>query len=109
MAKYDDLDTRQIFIIGIASVAVTAVTILPVQYVYFLLVDGHESRLQAQSNYNRQIAVLDEQVDGISVYGADRETGNVTIPIEQAMELVAKEAQSESGNHSDDAKANDAT
>ncbi|WP_182865946.1 hypothetical protein [Stieleria mannarensis] len=109
MAKYDDLNTRQIFIIGIASVVVTAVTILAVQYVYFLLVDAHQSRLQAESSYKRQNAILDKQLDAVSKYGADPLTGNVTIPISEAMELVAKESQAESDNHSDDADTKDAT
>ncbi|QDV43004.1 hypothetical protein Enr13x_28560 [Stieleria neptunia] len=109
MAKYDDLNTRQIFIIGIASVVVTAVTILAVQYVYFLLVDAHKETLQAQSSYKRQNAVLNDQAGSISKYGADPLTGNITIPISKAMELVAQESQSESDNHSDNAESKDAT
>lgn len=109
MAKYDDLDTRQIFIIGIASVVVTAVTILAVQYVYFLLVEDHQTRLQAESNYNRQNTILAEQVETISGYGADPTTGNVTIPIDQAMKLVAKESKKETTEHKDEPHGDDAT
>lgn len=108
MAKYDDLDTKQIFIIGIASVVITAVTILAVQYVYYLLVDGHKSKLQAESSYSRQNSVLAEQLDSVSKYGADPTTGNITIPIAKAMELVAKESESDSHDHSDEHE-NDAT
>ncbi|MCO8123170.1 hypothetical protein NHH03_15585 [Stieleria sp. TO1_6] len=109
MAKYDDLDTKQIFTIGISSVVITAVTILAVQYVYFLLVAGHEAQFQAESSYARQNAILNAQSAEISKYGADPTTGYVTIPIEQAMELVAKESQADSDNHADHATDNDAT
>ena len=98
-AKYDDLDTKQIFIIGIASVAVTLVTVLAVQYVYFLLVYGHEETLQAQSSYGRQNRILAEQVEEISQYGVDPDTANVTIPIEDAMALVVREHASGSTGH----------
>jgi hypothetical protein len=103
MAKYDDLNTKQIFIVGIGSVVVTIVTILAVQYVYYLLVDGHREYLQAESSYRRQNQALAEQVETISRYGADPETGKVVIPIGQAMELVAKESRrDESDEKSED-------
>ena len=112
MAKYDDLDTNQIFIIGISSVVVTLVTILAVQYVYFLMVAGHQDLLQAQSSYARQNRELAQQVTSVSEYGADPATGNVTIPIEEAMALVAREAQAHADEADHDAgheEANDAT
>lgn len=108
MAKYDDLDTKQIFIIGISSVVVTVVTILAVLYVYYLLVAGHESKLQAESSYNRQNTILAEQAESVSKYGADPLTGNVTIPIDKAMELVAKEAKAATDQQSENVKENDA-
>ena len=109
MAKYDDLNTRQIFIVGIGSVVVTLVTILAVQYVYYLLVDGHQQELQAESSYSRQNSILAEQFEEVSKYGADPLTGNVTIPIEKAIEWVAKESESESENDADHADEKDAT
>ncbi len=108
MANSDDLDTKQIFIIGISSVVVTVVTILAVLYVYYLLVAGHESKLQAESNYNRQNTILKEQIESVSQYGADPLTGNVTIPIEKAMELVAKEAASATDQQPENVNENDA-
>ncbi len=109
MAKYDDLNTKQIFIIGIGSVVVTIVTILAVQYVFYLLVAGHQEQLAAESSYRRQNTVLAEQVDNVSQYGADADTGNVTIPVEQAMEYVVQEFQSEQTDQPSDVKPNDAT
>jgi len=108
MAKYDDLDTKQIFIIGIASVMVTLVTILAVQYVYFLLVNNHQDLLQAQSSYRRQNEALAEQSGTISQYGADPETANVVIPVREAMKLVAKDYQQQNQTDSDDNATNDA-
>lgn len=109
MAKYDDLDTKQIFIIGIASVVVTVVTILAAQYVYYLLVDADQARLQAESNYNRQNRILVEQFEDVSRYGADPETGKVVIPIDAAMKLVAEGKQSTANTKSNNATENDAT
>ncbi|MEO1526266.1 MAG: hypothetical protein AAFX06_12575 [Planctomycetota bacterium] len=100
-AKYDDLDTRQIFVIGISSIVVTLVTILSVQYVYYLLVSGHEAKLQAQSSYSRQNDFLAEQFASVSAYGADPTTGNIVIPIEEAMAAVELE-QSHGTDHSHD-------
>ena len=93
-AKYDDLNTNQIFIVGIASIVITLVTILAVQYVYFLLVAGHKDTLQAQSSYGRQNEVLAEQTESISRYGVDPDTAQVTIPIKEAMALVVREEAS---------------
>ncbi|MCD0463204.1 hypothetical protein [Roseiconus lacunae] len=100
MAKYDDLDTRQIFVIGIGSVLVTIVTILAVQYVYYLLVDAHQTQLQAESSYSRQNQILTDQSESISRYGADPATGNAIIPIDKAIEEVIKGANSET--HADE-------
>ncbi len=109
MAKYDDLNTRQIFLIGIGSVVVTIVTILAVQYVFYLLVAGHQVQLAEESNYRRQNTVLAEQLGVVSRYGADPDTGNVTIPIDRAMEYVVQEFQSEQTDQPNDVKSNDAT
>lgn len=109
MAKYDDLNTKQIFIIGIGSVVVTIVTILAVQYVFYLLVAGNQDQLAAESSYRRQNTFLAEQYDSISRYGADPATGNATIPIEQAMKAVVQESRSDQTESPNHAKSNDAT
>ncbi len=108
MAKYDDLDTKQIFIIGIASVVVTVVTIMAVQYVYYLLVSGHEVQLAKDSNYRRQNQFLADQSERISQYGADPDTGNVTIPIQKAMELVAKQSDTDQQSEDDSNESHEA-
>ena len=51
MAAYDDLNTKRIFIVGILSIVVTAVTALAVQVVYYSLVSWHEAELSQRDAY----------------------------------------------------------
>ncbi len=46
MAAYDDLDVKRIFIVGIASVVVTAVTALAVQVLYYSLSEWQNAETQ---------------------------------------------------------------
>ncbi len=73
------------------SVVVTAVTALAVQVLYFSLLQWQESETRAASNYERQNRILEEQKQQISTYGVDELTGNITIPIEKAIELMVGE------------------
>tara|TARA_R110002049_G_scaffold285698_1_gene466732 strand:- start:135367 stop:135684 length:318 start_codon:yes stop_codon:yes gene_type:complete len=91
MAAYDDLNVSRIFTVGIISVVVTAVTALAVQVLYYALVQWQSEAKIAQSDYRRQQAVFAEQIEQISSYGVDPTTGNVTIPIDDAIELMASE------------------
>ena len=91
MAAYDDLDVSRIFSVGIISVIVTAVTALAVQVLYYALVQWQAESKAAQSSYARQEAVFNEQIEQISNYGVDPITGNVTIPIDQAIEWMVGE------------------
>ena len=107
MAKYDDLDVKRIFNVGIISVVVTAVTALAVQVVYYYMLDATMQQKTAQSNYRRQNAVLTDQTDSISNYGVDADTGNITIPIDKAMDLIVKENTKEDSNESDEENADE--
>jgi len=91
MAAYDDLNIKRIFLVGVISVAVTAVTGLAVQVLYYSLVQWQDSETSAASDYRRQNRILDEQKQQISTYGVDEATGNITIPIDRAMELLVSE------------------
>ena len=91
MAAYDDLNVKRIFTVGVASVAVTLVTALAVQVLYYWLVEWQDAETRAASNYTRQNRILKEQTQQISTYGVDPQSGNITIPIEKAMELVVAE------------------
>ena len=99
MAAYDDLDVKKIFIVGIGSIVVTAVTALAVQLLYYSLAEWQNAETQAASDYRRQNAILREQTEQISTYGVDEETGFITIPIDEAIELVVSE-NSGGGNSS---------
>lgn len=100
MAKYDDLDNKQIFVIGIGSVAVTVVTILAVFYVYYLLLDLNKTTWQANSSYDRQNTILAKQSETLEGYGATK-SATVAIPIESAMKLVIQQAAAPAGESSD--------
>lgn len=102
MAKYDDLDNKQIFVIGIGSVAVTVVTILAVFYVYYLLLDLNQATWQANSSYARQNAILAKQSESLDGYGATN-SATVAIPIESAMKLVVEKSATPAGESSDPA------
>ena len=91
MAAYDDLDVRKIFIVGIGSVVVTAVTALAVQVLYYSLAEWQNAETQKASDYRRQNTILADQTEQISTYGVDQETGFITIPIEEAIKLVVEE------------------
>lgn len=95
MAAYDDLNVKRIFIVGVVSVVVTAVTALAVQVLYYSLVQWQDAETSAASDYRRQNRILEEQKQEISTYGVDEATGNIIIPIDRAMELfVAEQADS---------------
>ena len=92
MAAYDDLDVKRIFVVGIASVVVTAVTALSVQVVYYAMAQQQKTETAAASNYARQLSILKEQKDEISTYGVDELTGKLVIPVDDAIEIIASQA-----------------
>lgn len=95
MAAYDDLNVKGIFTVGVISVVVVAVTALAVQVVSYSMLQMQNESKSAQSDYRRQNEILDEQRELISAYGVDPQTGNITIPIDQAIkEMVANEGDS---------------
>ena len=91
MAAYDDLNTNRIFVAGIISIVVTAVTALAVQVVYYSMLQWQHEKITASGSYGRENGILDKQTAEISQYGVDPTTGNYTIPIEKSMELMLAE------------------
>ena len=91
MAAYDDLDTNRIFVVGIISIVVTAVTALAVQVVYYSLLQWQHEKMTASGSYARANKVLSDQMDEVSRYGVDPTTGNFTIPIQESMKLMLAE------------------
>jgi hypothetical protein len=95
MAAYDDLNVKRIAVISVISISVTAVTVLAVQVLYFAMADIVDGRKVSSASYTRQNAVLADQSAEISRYGVDPETGNVTIPVEDAMKKLVSKADSQ--------------
>jgi flagellar basal body-associated protein FliL len=105
MANYDDLNSKRIYTVAILSVVVTAVTALAVQVVYYALAKSQSEIKSAQSSYHRQNEVLESQTALISRYGVDPETGNITIPIDKAMELMIDKTSQEKPSKPDEQKS----
>ncbi|KAA1261257.1 hypothetical protein LF1_38030 [Rubripirellula obstinata] len=99
MAAYDDLDVKRIFVVGFLSIFVLAVTALAVQVLYYAMLTTQQAETAAESDYRRQQAILSEQTAEISNYGVNPDTGNVVIPIDQAIELMVKENKEASKNN----------
>lgn len=98
------LNNRQIFKVAIISVAVTFITILAAQVVYYTLRASHAEVLRQRSVYRVGNRVLQEQGEAISAYGVDEETAQLQIPIERAMDLIVSEheEQDEQGEDNPD-------
>ena len=93
MAAYDDLNVKRIFAVGFFSIFVLVVTALAVQVLYFAMLGWQQAETSAASDYRRQETILKEQVDEISNYGVNQDTGNVVIPIDEAIKLMVKESE----------------
>ncbi|MDB4639332.1 hypothetical protein OAE77_00550 [bacterium] len=103
MAAYDDLNVKRIFIVGIASVVVTAVTALAVQVLYYYLDDVQQARTSENSSYSRQNNALKSQTAEITEpQGVNAETGNLIIPIENAMNVIISESETPEKSGSDE-------
>ncbi|QDT06728.1 hypothetical protein K227x_51440 [Rubripirellula lacrimiformis] len=98
MAAYDDLNVKRIFTVGIISVVVTAVTALAVQVLYYTMNDWQEAETAAQSDYRRQNLILSEQTAQVSEFGVDSDTGRITIPVKDAIEMMVKDKANGSSN-----------
>lgn len=103
MANYDDLNNKRIFGVGILSVIVVAVAALAVQVLYYWMVRIQEDHTASMSSYARSSRVLSEQSAEIADFGVDSSTGNLTMPIERAMEIIVRQkGKSEENQHDGD-------
>lgn len=93
MAAYDDLNGKRIATISVISIVVTAVTVLAVQVVYFALADLVDTQKIQDARYTRSNHVLSQQAEEIATYGVDPDTGNIRIPVGDAMKKMAAEAE----------------
>ncbi len=106
MAAYDDLNVKRIFTVGVISIVVLAVTVLAVQVISYTMLEWQSAAKSEQSDYTRQKTILKEQTDQISTYGVDPLSGNITIPIDHAIQLIADESKQTKLNEAKP-KAND--
>lgn len=91
MAHYDDLDTKQIWTVGLVSAVLTGVTILAVQVLYFALLNSFESSKLADTEYTSSIQHIALQKQRLASYGVDPETKKFHMPIDRAMKLFVQE------------------
>jgi len=92
MAQYDDLPIQRITVVSIVSIAVTVVTILAVQVLYFGMQNYVSSGKSALGRYTESDDFLDGQRTSISRYGVNAADARFVIPIEQAMKDVVRKA-----------------
>jgi hypothetical protein len=92
MAQYDDLPIQRITVVSFVSIAVTVVTILAVQVLYYGMQNYVSSAKSALGRYTESEEVLATQRESISRFGVNEADGRFTIPIEQAMKEVVRKA-----------------
>ena len=110
MAAYDDLNIKRIFIVGIASVVVTAVTALAVQVVYYTMVQQQEAKTLAASSYTRQNDFMNAQRSELSEYGVNETTGNIVVPVGEVIDLMVggkADSVSADSSHGSEAEQSD--
>jgi len=99
MAHYDDLPIQRIIVVGLLSVAITIITVLGVQVLYFGLLGMVDENKLATSTYRESIEVLSSQSKQISLFGVDETSGRVTIPIDDAMKkMISSSAKPENND-----------
>lgn len=106
MAQYDDMNVRRIATVGVISVIVVAVTALAVQVLYYAMAERTDRAKAAASEYRRQRVTLQQQTEEITSFGVDPQSGNVTIPVDAAVErLLAgddNQSNNETGSNTDE-------
>jgi hypothetical protein len=92
MAQYDDLPIQRITVVSIVSIAVTVVTILAVQVLYYGMQNYVNAGKSAAGRYTESDDILAGQRAAISRYGVNDSDARFVIPIEQAMKEVVRKA-----------------
>ncbi len=101
MASYDDLNNRQIFTVAILSAALTFITILACQVVYFALAERQEEEKLKQGQFTQGNSVLTSQSDSLNHYGVNEETGQIQVPVDVVMtQFVKKQSETDNQNES---------
>ena len=92
MAEKENLDIPMILTVAIVSVVLTVVAVIGVQALFYSYESVEEHRKVIALPTNEANSKLAEQEARLARYGwADREKGQVVIPIERAMTLTVKD------------------
>ncbi len=108
MAAYDDLPIKRIVTVGLLSIAITIITVLGVQVLYFGMLSYVDEKKLAESTYRESLEALDVQSKKLSRFGVDEDTAKITIPIEQAMKQLVSEAAKTKTNDKQDSPKDEA-
>jgi len=100
MAQYDDLPIQRITVVSLVSIAVTIVTILAVQVLYFGMQNYVNASKLGDGHYYESDEILASQRASISQFGVNPADGNFVIPVEQAMKNVVRKAVEKNENES---------
>lgn len=93
MVEQDNLDVPMIVTAGVVSVVLTVFSIIGVQALYANFASAEMDRKVTTRPTFESNSKLAEQDAKLAQYGwADREKGKVVIPIERAMDRIAKES-----------------
>ncbi len=92
MAQYDDLPVQRIAVVSIVSIAVTVVTILAVQVLYYGMQNYVNAGKSVSGRYSDSDEILAGQRASISRYGVHDSDARFVIPIEQAMKEIVRKA-----------------
>lgn len=107
MAAYDDLPIKRIVVVGLLSIAVTFITVLGVQVLYFGMQSYVDQRKFAESTYRDSLEILDSQTNQISRFGVDEESGRIIMPVDQAMKAMAAAAAKTESNDKESSKSDE--
>ncbi|ODA29013.1 hypothetical protein [Planctopirus hydrillae] len=92
MAKYDDLNVKDIAVAGVASVIIVFVCIVGAQALFFDYRNREDVKKIIDSRNAEYDTIIVEQKTRLKDYGwIDKEKQIVAIPIEEAMQIVVKE------------------
>lgn len=98
MARYDDVDNKQLFAYIAIFVLGTIITICFVAFLFHYMEDNELRRTMQDTEYTQYNQVLEEQSARLSDYVVvDPKEGRFGIPIEKAIEAAINKAK-ESGN-----------
>lgn len=92
MAQYDDLPISRITAVSLISIAVTVITILAVQVVYFGMYNYVSREKALTPSASEAAAILKSQSQSLEKYGVNSDDGRFTIPIEQAIKKVVSQS-----------------